>query len=433
MGQVLGPMFGGHLSRLLTRVPIRVLGPACLGLSVLGLLSMMDPVALAAPTTAASGAKTRFLVVGGGGAPSYNEIALEKNLLYFQRTLGVFRLPIDRATMFFANGNSGERTVRYLDGDRERFKAPKIPGLRGPATLANVTQAIGQLAQGTAQMPKTAPLFAYFTGHGSRNDDNYNNNDFILWNERPLSVNALSQSLDRLPPKTPVTLVMVQCYSGSFANVIYRQGDPKRGVASHDRCGFFATIKQLTSVGCTTEVDEADYRDYSSSFFAGLSGVSRTGQRVASADYNKDGRVSYREAHGFAKVDEQASDLPLSTSESWLQDQLSKAQRQRILNQPIAQTLGSARPEQRYVISTLAQKLKLNLNQPFAPALAQKRRQWSEGQSRTYLERLAMEVTNVGAEKSLRSGQLTRGTTQGLAPQLAILDRLLACEGRSWQ
>lgn len=389
---------------------------------VLGLMLGPWVAVQAAPTG------TRFLVVGGGGAPSYNEIALEKNLLYFQRSLRSFKLKLDRATMLFANGTNGQRTVRYLQGDRELFKAPQIPGLRGAATRANLSQAIGQLTR------QPQPIFAYFTGHGSRNPQNFNNNSFILWNEDELSVYDLSHQLDRLPKQTPVTLVMVQCYSGSFANLIYRQGDPKRGVADHDRCGFFATIKQLPSVGCTPEVDEADYRDYSSSFFAGLSGVSRTGQRVASADYNRDGRIAYREAHAFAKVDEQASDLPLSTSESWLQEQISEADRQRILRQPIAQTLAQARPEQRHVITALARRLQLNLKQPLtsSPLLRPPKRPSQSPpkglrneQRRTDLSRLAMELTNVGAERWVRQRKRP--------DRLAILDRLLRCENRSWR
>ena len=37
------------------------------------------------PVTLPTGVETYFAAVAGGGAPSYNEIALEKNVLYFQR------------------------------------------------------------------------------------------------------------------------------------------------------------------------------------------------------------------------------------------------------------------------------------------------------------------------------------------------------------
>lgn len=44
------------------------------------------------------------------------------------------------ASLFFAIGNSGEATVRYLDNnDQQQFKAPEIPNLDGAATYA-ITQ-----------------------------------------------------------------------------------------------------------------------------------------------------------------------------------------------------------------------------------------------------------------------------------------------------
>ena len=36
--------------------------------------------------------------------------------------------------------------------------------------------------------------------------------------------------------------MMAQCYSGSFANLIYENGDPAQPVALQTRCGFFATV-----------------------------------------------------------------------------------------------------------------------------------------------------------------------------------------------
>ena len=79
-----------------------------------------------------------FLLVAGGGAPAYNEIALEKNVLYFQRTLNVLGFEPDSASIFFANGNDGQATVRYLDEQgNQQFKAPEIPNLLGASTLSN--------------------------------------------------------------------------------------------------------------------------------------------------------------------------------------------------------------------------------------------------------------------------------------------------------
>jgi hypothetical protein len=366
-----------------------------------------------------------FLVLGGGGAPSYNEIAIEKNVLYFQRTLKVLGFDPSQATILFANGNDGSETVRYLDADREeRFKAPNIPYLQAAATVDNLQQSLQQIA--TASASDRRPLFFYFTGHGSRNREDEDNNAMLLWNDRTLSVREFATFLDRLPPTKPVVTVMVQCYAGAFANsLVYKNGDPQDKIAAGQRCGFFATTKYLPSVGCTPEVNEADYRDYSSSFFAGLSGTNRIGQRVASADYNQDGRVSYLEAHAFAKVDERAADLPISTSESWLQAQLSETATAKLLaEQSLSQLLATARPEQRFVVQSLATELNFDRRNSYLDNAARIESSVAEDELKsTYLARLKMELTNIAIEQQLRNSKNTQ--------KIAILDRLLNCESGS--
>jgi hypothetical protein len=366
-----------------------------------------------------------FLVLGGGGAPSYNEIAIEKNVLYFQRTIETLGFDPRQATILFANGNDGSETVRYLDANRlERFKAPNIPYLQAAATVDNLQQSLQQIANASASDRR--PLFFYFTGHGSRNREDEDNNTMLLWNERRLTVREFATFLERLPPTKPVVTVMVQCYAGAFANsLLYKNGDPQDKIAERHRCGFFATTKSLPSVGCTAEVNEADYRDYSSSFFAGLSGTNRIGQRVASADYNQDRRVSYLEAHAFAKVDEQAADLPISTSESWLQSQLSESATAKLLDeQSISKLLATARPEQRFVVQSLAKQLNFDLSKSYRDNDDRIEPSVTENELKsTYLARLKMELINIAIEQQLRTSKNTQ--------KIAILDRLLNCESGS--
>jgi hypothetical protein len=372
-----------------------------------------------------SAATPDFLVLGGGGAPSYNEIAIEKNVLYFQRTLKTLGFDPSQATILFANGNDGSKTVRYLDANNlEQFKAPNIPYLQAAATVDNFHQSLQQIA--TASASDRRPLFFYFTGHGSRNREDEDNNTMMLWDEQRLSVREFATFLDRLPPTKPVVTVMVQCYAGAFANsLIYENGDPQAKIVDRHRCGFFATTKYLPSVGCSAEVNEADYRDYSSSFFAGLSGTNRIGQRVASADYNRDGRVSYLEAHAFAKVDEQAADLPISTSESWLQSQLSEAATANLLDeQSLSKLLATARPEQRFVVQSLAKQLNFDLRKSYRDNYDRVDRSVTEDELKsTYLARLKIELINIAIEQQVRTSKNTQ--------KIAILDRLLNCESGS--
>ncbi|MGI0489449.1 Caspase domain-containing protein [Pantanalinema rosaneae CENA516] len=359
-----------------------------------------------------------LLVVGGGGAPSYNEISLEKNVLYFQRTLKAIGLKPSSATVLFANGNDGQETVRFLKAGAESYKAPTIPYLKGASTRENVAAWLQKLV---AQKSR-APTFLYFTGHGGHSQD-YENNDFRLWGGDALTVQEFTALLDRLPTQTPVVTVMAQCYSGGFTNMIYQGGYPKRSVVPHNRCGFFATLKQYESVGCTPAVNEADYEDYSSSFFAGLSGRNRIGKAVGSADYNGDRRVSFAEAHAFAKVDAKTTDIPISTAENWLFDQVSDKEWDTILTYPIATILRSSRPDQRYVVNSLAKELRFDPKLSYTKnydlvAISQTDRQES-----TLSMRLAMELVHIQKAHQLRLSKH--------AQKVAVLNRLQTCEAGS--
>jgi len=362
-----------------------------------------------------------FLVMGGGPVPEANEIAIEKNILYFQRSLRVMGYNPAEIPIFFANGNNRQPTVTYLDKTgRQMFKVPEIPNIKGASNMTNLGNAFQQF-----QTTKPNEVFFYFTGHGMVNRADINNNIMWLWNEQPLTVQQFTTWLDQLPNETTFVGMMSQCFSGSFANLIYQGGKPKNPVTLKSRCGFFATIKTRPSIGCSPEVNEADYQDYSSSFFAGLSGRSRTGETVASADYNQDGRVSYSEAHAFAKIDEKNVDLPLSTSEYWLQNQADKKTQEVILQKPIAEIVRTARPEQKYVVDSLVAMFKLNPTN----SLRGNQNTILRGKVRTeeqqaYVTRLAMELINIGMEKQIRDNKNRQ--------LIAILDRLIKCENGSW-
>ena len=365
-----------------------------------------------------------FLVIAGGASPESNEIALEKNVLYFQRTLKNMGFNSPSTSIFFANGNNGEASIRYLDPQRQqRFKIPNIPDLDGSANLNNINSWIDKNNQ---NKEAHKPIFLYFTGHGILNERNSDNNALMLWNNTPVTVAKLSNTLNKLPQDSHIVTMMAQCFSGSFANYIYENGDPNKPLTKQTRCGFFATIKTLPSVGCTPEVNEADYKDYSSSFFAGLSGVSRTGQKVASADYNKDGRVSYSEAHGFAKVDEKTTDLPVSTSEVWLQQKASEEDINQLLNIPIIELEKVANPQQKYVINSLVELLVFDSQKSYLEILEtinpyQKTTQVEQA----YRIRLLMELLNIRMEQKIRQSNNQQ--------EIAILDRLIDCESSSWK
>ena len=369
--------------------------------------------------------ETHFLVVAGGGSRASNEIALEKNVHYFQRTLAEMGINPSQASVYFANGVTQEPTVRYVKWGWERFKPPDIPHLIGPATAENLSQWLQGVARSQGSKHR-CQAFMYFTGHGLLNRHNPDNNDLLLWDDQPLSVQQLAVQLDRLPPEKTFVTMMAQCYSGSFANLIYRAGNPAEAVAPQTRCGFFATVKERPSVGCTPLVNEADYEDYSSSFFAGLSGRDRTGNPVPSADYDGDGQVTFAEAHAFSKVDAQTPDWPVSTLEAWLHRQATAADIEDALSRPLAYWQDLASPEQRYVIVALAQALNYNLARSF---------QWNaeiaaNGQEKShvaYPERLRRQLITVAmTQKVLQADDVST------AAAISVFKRLHRCEHSAW-
>ena len=100
--------------------------------------------------------------------------------------------------------------------------------------------------------------------------------------------------------------------------MIFNNGDPKQGLSPQRRVGFFATVHDKPASGCTPEVYEANYVEYSSSFWPAFTGIDRTGQRIKRPDYNGDGVISFAEAHAFTLLDSHTIDIPATTSGEFL-------------------------------------------------------------------------------------------------------------------
>ena len=88
---------------------------------------------------------------------------------------------------------------------------------------------------------------------------------------------------------------MVQCHAGGFAKLLFPGGDPKLTPLDRRFCGFYASLESQMAAGCTTEIDEAYYRDFTTYFVAALTGRDRLGRPSTGADYDKDGRVGMNE------------------------------------------------------------------------------------------------------------------------------------------
>ena len=337
------------------------------------------------------------VVTFGGGPPSHNQISLEKNVQYFRRVLNDLGMAGVRHDVYFGDGGAG-RSVQYRLADSPdqrltkalglilanspdadmRYARVELPGLVGPSSVANVDawfDAVGR------SLPAGTQLVFYFTGHGgpdaAHRDDPRNTTLVMPGRPNSLDVKHFVAQLDKVSPDVDVTLVMVQCYSGGFANVIYNEGDPDKGFARHPRAGFFSTVATRTAAGCTPDIDEEDYHEFSTSFFEALAGETRTGRPVARPDFDGDGRTSYAEAFTHVLLTSDTVDIPVTTSDRLLRDKSRFARPEDdpalgLLPQdaPWSTVLAAATPAQRAALEGLSQVLKLDGEDRLARARA---------------------------------------------------------------
>lgn len=372
-------------------------------------------------------AASRCLIVGGGPIPSSNQCAIESNVRYVTNLLP----KTIRTTVLFADGNPETATVQFvpkMDATQtailgliggsakngppfQDYRKTNIPHSEGPSTAAGVIGTFDELAKENDK----APLLLYFTGHGSPGQNrigekrvvDHENNVFNVWRSSEkgasnrFATTELALQLEKLPSTRPVTLVMVQCYSGSFSNIIFQGGKPDGELIDRPICGFFASTKDRSAAGCTPEVNEEDYHDFTSYFFAALTGQTRTGKKNPMPDYNRDGKTTMDEAFGWTLINDHSIDVPVATSDAFLQ---------RFVAPPTDETLSlvpwhilrkSASPVQLAVLEGLCRKL---------------------GKDVQTDDRVAAIYSHL---KALKSNKTTANWPAGLAPRIGALSQSL--------
>ncbi len=273
----------------------------------------------------------RALLVSGGGVPSSNAVAHEKNLLFVERVLAKRGVDKANVTMHAGPGPGQARDVSYIGefpphrwelflldrlfghgGVELSYRPHRLSRLESAARRADVLGAVGKAV---ASLESGETLFLYTTDHGIRGEGSDEDNALVLWGDELLTVADMRELLARVRHGR-VVLAMSQCFSGAFADVIFPAGDTN--ATGPDVCGFFAAPPDRVAAGCTPELNEAEYDDYTTRLFAALGGVERTGRRAPATDYDRDGRVSLAEAHAYAVGSDDTVDVPLRTSEHYL-------------------------------------------------------------------------------------------------------------------
>ncbi|MDR3692527.1 MAG: hypothetical protein P4L46_24305 [Fimbriimonas sp.] len=308
-----------------------------------------------APVFGYGGAPFRTLIVGGGPDEEHNQVAIESNVRYFSRVM-----PAGSPTrVLFTDGNPDSKNIQCQDeGEKIFYKKPDISRIDGPSELSSIRSEIATIATDAHSNP-ASPVLLYFTGHGSPDPSSeFNNNSYDLWNHKHLSVSQLSESLKEFPKSTPITLIMVECFSGAFGNTLFEGGDPGGALADLNLCGFFASVAQRPAAGCTPELKEANYRDFTSYFIAALTGVDRLGNKVTGADYNRDGRVGMNEAFAYSLIHDDSIDTPVCTSDVFLRHFVKTPDRD-VMTTPFSDIQRWATRSQRVALDWLADSINM--------------------------------------------------------------------------
>lgn len=276
-----------------------------------------------------------FLTIAGGYSPQGNQASLEANVLFFQRLLSTKQLSNATHKIYFADGFDGGHDLQVLQrkGDKpapaikalsDVFRLPtndelyyrnhQVPNISGGIRSADVREGLKAIG---SKLNSGDRLFVYVTAHGgaARRKDSLNTS-ITCWGNKPLAMTEFSSWLDELPTETTVVSVMAQCYCGGFANTIFEAGDDEEGFSKNLRCGFFAQQADLPAAGCRPDVENDE--EYSSYFWGAFLGTSRTGKPVGTVDCNNDGHVSLAEAHAYAVLASETTDIPLRSSETIL-------------------------------------------------------------------------------------------------------------------
>lgn len=296
------------------------------------MICAMAVLAGAAPADAPAGGKA--IVIGGGPRLGESQGQIEQNVLWLQELLPTLGYEVD---MYFGIGNEPGDDIVYLDpnapedgpltalsevfdepgASRLRYKRHAVKHVLGSTREEELTPALEKTLAGLAP---GSQLLLIFNGHGGEGRNVYSDNTLDLWGPSAITVEELDRILEKAPEQAAIRFVLPQCFSGGFASLMYRPPGNRR-LSTQNRCGFMSQEAKRGAEGCQLDIENVEYRDYTTYFFAALAGRSRQGKPLASdPDLNHDGRVSLREAHWYTLRTAVSYDLSRSTSEVFLED-----------------------------------------------------------------------------------------------------------------
>lgn len=274
----------------------------------------------AAPVAAAPApdvTRVEILLLNGGGTPLQN---YQSHLLHVRQLTAMLArmgVPHDRVSVLSSDGSDPGLDLAMRESQPEPdfwlvegswLEAPlKTPVTFGNSEVAGTALAPATKAElqrwfqttGKAMRPGDS-LLLYVTDHGTRNKEDLGNNGITLWGVgESISVKELGAMLRELDPDVRVVTLMSQCFSGGFAQLERaREGD---GIPNGETCGFFSSTADRPAYGCYPENRGRENVGHSFHFLEALA---------------ETGRLD--DAHRAVLVTDATPDVPLRTSDVWL-------------------------------------------------------------------------------------------------------------------
>ena len=281
-----------------------------------------------------------FLTIGGGYAPEANQASLEANVLFYRQVLSEEQIQPWSEDTFFADGYDDKADLQVLveepasvdsqtpatdllesiftfaNRPQVEYRNHRVPDITGPIDPSSIHSGLRRL---TAQMQSGDRLIVYVTSHGQKaKGDNRYDTTISCWNDQSISSREFAHWLDEVPVDVTVVMIMAQCYCGGFSHTIFNDADSSQGLSQQLRVGFFAQQHDLAAAGCRPDIENDE--EYSSFFWGAFVGRSRSGKNLHSADFDRNGQISFAEAHARAVLTSNTIDVPLRTTEALLRE-----------------------------------------------------------------------------------------------------------------
>jgi thiol-disulfide isomerase/thioredoxin len=234
--------------------------------------------------TRAGVAPARISILSGDGDDPSPDLALAE--------------PEPEQAWLLAGTSIGERLLQAT-----RYESSTVPSFTlRPATLPELKRWFKTTG---ARLRDGDTLLLYVTDHGTQNARDVLETRIVLWGkDASISVREMRDLLRAIPRGVRVVTLMSQCFSGGFAWLSRKDGEL---VPERDVCGYFSSRFDRKAYGCFADLSRSEDLGHSFTF---LQALARTGR--------------FDDAHRYTLVGDRTPDVPLRSSDLWLQEMLLK-------------------------------------------------------------------------------------------------------------